>query len=522
MGRVDGSPPRRRRPRRVVDPSGLVHEYGDPSPPPPRAPEPAYDPDYVSPAFGARWRWKWALLVALLTSWTAFWLALLVGAFAAVVGAILGGTGVLAGSTQLPDWLAQITANAGPLGALAGAVAGFLAGFLAGFGVVYGFDLANGSARVLESLAIGLVASVLLSGLYARLEPFVDRVALGARRLSTDEHAELDGPYAAAAGALGVQNPPPLLMRDIVGVEASTGQRSILVSRGLLSLDEDQRTALLAHELAHWQSADPFALRAVWACCWPTVLIYTLGSWLSRMLGTLGRLGWFFLWPAAVIMRLIVAPVVGITSRQREYEADAAVRRAGYGGALADVLEVRRDFEPGHAGWDKIVAGTHPPEELRVDALRYPETADTRPEIPASVPGLAALLVLAVVVGLWVVSLTTPAGSGIRSAEPTAVPPTLTPVPASVAILGTWVEVSYNGQPTPSGLSTFTYRPHGRFSWLYGSNVPRRDGTYRLVDGSHIAFHLGRRSWTAHFSISGADLETDTPGQRSVWRYLHG
>lgn len=100
-------------------------------------------------------------------------------------------------------------------------------------------------------------------------------------------------------------------------------------------------------------------------------------------------------------------------------------------------------------------------------------------------------------------------------------PPTATPIPPSVAILGTWTEVSYNGQSLPASSAdrlTFWTR---RVANTSPRPVDRWGGIYRLLPNSRIAFRTAPAHWVAHYSIFDPDLETDVSGQRSVWQRTH-
>ncbi|MFI5287856.1 MAG: hypothetical protein ACHQ4F_16285 [Candidatus Dormibacteria bacterium] len=66
------------------------------------------------------------------------------------------------------------------------------------------------------------------------------------------------------------------------------------------------------------------------------------GTPINRTTGLAGvvanELGWFFLWPALVLTRFVIQPMVADRSRRCEFEADAAAKRAGYGASLTEAL----------------------------------------------------------------------------------------------------------------------------------------------------------------------------------------
>jgi len=146
---------------------------------------------------------------------------------------------------------------------------------------------------------------------------------------------------------------------------------------------------VLAHELQHWRSGDAVGARIVWAAALPVALICNLGLFLAgRGRGEgLGRppvavgtflviIGWIIAWPAWVITKLILVPVTASTQRGYEYEADAAAARIGLAVPLSTALRKMGAFEGGRTGWEQTMAATHPPTELRLEALQQPRPDD--------------------------------------------------------------------------------------------------------------------------------------------------
>jgi len=131
--------------------------------------------------------------------------------------------------------------------------------------------------------------------------------------------------------------------------------------------------AVLGHGLHHWAAGDGVSRLVVLCCGLPLALVYDAGSWLAEQSNSLISLaGWLILWPAWVLVRLVVRPISALGSRRREYEADAAVRASGRGEALHRGLSFLGELEPGRSGWDRALASTHPPLELRLEALETP------------------------------------------------------------------------------------------------------------------------------------------------------
>jgi Zn-dependent protease with chaperone function len=48
------------------------------------------------------------------------------------------------------------------------------------------------------------------------------------------------------------------------------------------------------------------------------------------------------------------------------------VAATGRGEALHGALSLLGELEPGQSGWDRVIAATHPPLELRLEALEPP------------------------------------------------------------------------------------------------------------------------------------------------------
>jgi hypothetical protein len=90
----------------------------------------------------------------------------------------------------------------------------------------------------------------------------------------------------------------------------------------------------------------------------------------------LALFGWFIAWPAWVITKFILVPLTAHTQRGYEYEADAAAARIGLATQLSSALKKMGAFEGGRSGWEQAMAATHPPTELRLEALQSPRPDD--------------------------------------------------------------------------------------------------------------------------------------------------
>jgi Zn-dependent protease with chaperone function len=179
-----------------------------------------------------------------------------------------------------------------------------------------------------------------------------------------------------AAADLGLTSLPLVLMADGDDLRVRAHTRHLVVGRSLLDEigegpDGDSAlAAVLCHGLHHWAVGDGVGLRFVRCCGLPLVILYDAGSWLALQGNSLiAVIGWIVLWPAWLLVHLIIHPIVALGSRRQEYAADAAVRATGRGEALHRALSLLGELEPGQSGWDRVIAATHPPLELRLEAL---------------------------------------------------------------------------------------------------------------------------------------------------------
>src|SRR5262249_38400713 len=62
--------------------------------------------------------------------------------------------------------------------------------------------------------------------------------------------------------------------------------------------------------------------------------------------------------------------------RDYEYQADRAAADIGLGDDLISALKKMTAFEGGRTGWEQALAATHPPTELRIEALQQPKPDD--------------------------------------------------------------------------------------------------------------------------------------------------
>lgn len=347
-------------------------------------------------------------LVALCVSWSGFWVILWVMFFAALAGAVMGilASEGLAGSFPLP-MDAQLVASRG-IAPFAAAVAAIY--FV--FAVVYWWltnVLLGAPFMGLASIAVSVTFCVLIVVIASAVEPWTLKIR-GYRRMSDRERrriataadadtGEIVGPFDATASGLlietaremGLATVPRVLVDDSsFGLNAWTHMRHIVLSQSLglheqaIEFTDQELCGVLAHELEHWRTGEVFGRQLLWACSLPVALLYNLSVFLSGGATAqdgaatkpaqgarpiLSIVGWTLLWPTWVIIRGIIQPVSTAYFRRQEYEADRAAVDAGYGDGLRSALDRRRSFEVGRTGWEAAIIATHPPVELRIEAI---------------------------------------------------------------------------------------------------------------------------------------------------------
>jgi len=319
-----------------------------------------------------------AVAVGLVFGWTGTWIAFW-GAMAGVVIGALVGLGV--GSATIPVFSSFGGNQAVSVITVLGGVA---LGALGGFLVVLVFLVIHPLA-LFGSLVSGAILTVILVVFTSAFERLGLRIR-GYRRLSRDEVRQVAPLVKSAADAMNLPALPRFAITDQVIPNAWTHMRTIVLTTGLLqTLEPNELEAVLVHELNHWRNGDAVGLRCMWAAAWPVVLLYDLGVLISGQKpqsqagvtvkvssGLRWLVGWFIAWPAWVIVKIILAPLTAASQRRYEYEADAAVSAVGLGPQLISALTKLGAFESGRTGWEIAMTATHPPTQLRIEALQEP------------------------------------------------------------------------------------------------------------------------------------------------------
>ncbi|MGD0833757.1 MAG: M48 family metalloprotease [Candidatus Dormibacteria bacterium] len=310
---------------------------------------------------GMRRRWGSAL-VTLFCTWSGLWLAVWLVAVTAILDALLTFTGL-----ALTGGAISSSPGGGAVSAAGGVLSGVIGALVTALAAVFTDD----PLQLATALALGVAISLALLGAMIGLEPWLLRVR-GYRRMSRREAVRIVPLLDGAARDLRLGAVPAVLMDDGGSLTAITAHcRHLVVSRALCDeIGDEPLGAVITHGLWHWAAGDAVGGRLVLACGLPLILLYEAGAWLSRRGGGLvAAVGWTVLWPAWVLVRLVIRPVMAAGTRRQEYGADAAVAATGRGPALHQALTFLGEFEPGRSGWDQTIAATHPPRELRLEAL---------------------------------------------------------------------------------------------------------------------------------------------------------
>ena len=332
---------------------------------------------------GLKRHW-WGAGVALAFGWTGIWLALWGAAVGMVVGVLAALN--LFSTTALGIDVAKL--GGGQAITVVSVLTGVFFGAIGGFVLVLKWILFATPWEFLVSIGSGFVIAAVVTVTMAAYERLGLRIR-GYRRLSRDEVRRVAPLVRDVAEAAMLDGLPRFAMDDSVIPNAWTHMRTIVLTSGLLqTLDDAELRAVLAHELHHWRSGDSVGLHIVWAAGWPIAVTFNVGMLLAGkkagasapapgwMRGFLVILGWAIAWPAWVILKLFVAPAVATTQRGYEYQADAAAARIGYAPAMMSALRKMSAFEGGRTNWEQALTASHPPTELRIEALQAPKPDD--------------------------------------------------------------------------------------------------------------------------------------------------
>lgn len=477
--------PTKRAPGRRASPSPIeVEPEPFPEPPPPiSVPAVAASPQFPTPSatseqlpqglgmpppFRSRVDWLLhgmgrqpvAVLAALLAGWTALIVALWVALLGLILGVLIA-VGVIA-TTSFTRSLFH--AGAGEALTFVGILTGAVVGAGGSFTAFYANSLLANPASAIVGIGSGALIAALIVWVISHAEHTFLRWR-GYRRLSTEETRRIAPLVSIVDERNGYRRLPRFAMADLITPNAWAQTRTIVLTKGLLdTLNDNELTAVLAHELHHWAACDSVGLTWVWACALPVALTYNLGVWISgrdfktgeptnKRRGLMGVIGWLLLWPSWILTNLLIAPLVAGRQRRCEYEADQAAKRIGYGPALSSALQKLAAFESGRTGWEYAMTRTHPPTELRREALQPARPDDeeyVQEELGVStnrIVGVVAAAMIVVVIGVG--ALVNGNRSSSASATTPTVPPTVPPPPSPSTSTSTSTSTTTTTVPPP-------------------------------------------------------------------------
>lgn len=351
------------------------------------------------------------LFGALLAAWFNLPIAVLLGGIGMVVGGFGGYVGgALGGYDTADSWandlpvLSSMLSSAllqggGILGLLIGAAAGAVGGFLVGLALPWLAIAAaspfEGIGRFLAQLLVAFLCGALYTLYGIATEGWTLRIANGARNPSRREAALIEPIVQDCAKRLGLTSTPRLLMTDSREVNAYAAARHILVTKGFLDdfdYDPDPLAGVICHELTHWRNADYVSSLFIRGVALPLYITYNICSWLLQMTrGSIQFIIMFLTWPVVVSIKYVVMPLQAAGSREAEYRADQGAVYAGHRQGLRRVLaHIRGSFDGARNGWEESVLASHPPSELRLDAIEeagveYPLPDADNPAVPMPV-----------------------------------------------------------------------------------------------------------------------------------------
>jgi Zn-dependent protease with chaperone function len=324
---------------------------------------------------------------ALITAWTGLPLALWGMVAFAFVGALAGLFDL--SELGLSSIFGELGIGIEPGAGVASAVLGAFVGALVGFALIYIY-LALHPLILLSAIASGAVISAVVLAVIIRAEPWLMRLR-GYRELSKREKRLLHPMLTDAGRRMGLPTLPALWISDHQKPGAWAHTRGIVVTRGLLGaysatenpphpdLDGTAITAILAHELHHWDTGDVVGSTAVFACFYPIALVINAISWVRIQAQWLAVILWCFCWPFWLTAKFAVVPLMTRRSRRYEYEADARAASLGedYRLGLRRALDELSAWERPRTGWEDVLAATHPPIEFRLERLEAPAESTT-------------------------------------------------------------------------------------------------------------------------------------------------
>lgn len=229
-------------------------------------------------------------IVSLVIGWFNVAFALWLAPGGAVIGAIVGSVGGVAGLTSLVsdvpvvgEYLLNLGLN---LGGIGGGVVGFVVGgvgfFLVGLAspwLLIGYeDPLRLIGLIIGQIISAIVIAFVYTVCYHAFEGTVVRIA-GARKPSRREAEFLMPIIQECVHKLGIRGMPIVMMDDSRSVNAYAMGRHIVVNQGLLDefdYDRDVVSGVLAHELTHWYNADAVSITFTRGLCLPVYIPFQI------------------------------------------------------------------------------------------------------------------------------------------------------------------------------------------------------------------------------------------------------
>ncbi|GAA4200341.1 zinc metalloprotease HtpX [Actinocatenispora rupis] len=394
-------------PELAAAPSGAAGPWGAPPVPPAASRSRLSD----RPArFPSVYRWVVAgifrdwrgVLAAYLSTWFGLPGAVLLSAVGAVLGLVAGAGGgtvgvVKSGLNDVPllgDLFGQSGLEMGGIlgglvGIVLGAVLGLVGGMIFPWFTLFAEDPLRGVGALIASLLVGFLVGVLYTIYRITCEGWILRVT-GARRLSRREEELLVPLVRDCAERLQLKGMPTVLMDDDRLPNAFAWTRHIVINQGLLdefNYDPVPISGVISHELTHWNNADSISRTFIRGVALPLYLLYTAVSFIQRAASRVAanRFGggsavgfvmlacWLILWPILVTIKYFIMPMQAADSRAAEYRADQGAVAAGHRDGIRQVLaRFRRSFDGTRNGWELSICASHPPNELRLEAIEEP------------------------------------------------------------------------------------------------------------------------------------------------------
>jgi len=312
-------------------------------------------------------------------------LAILYSVVGVVAGGLIGAFGGASVLTDLPvigDYMDVFAVQVGGVfGALAGATIGLIVGALAGLLAPLLLLGGGDPITILITILGQILVGVIVGGLYTVYAVNCEGMRLrtrGIRRPSRREAVLLQPLLESCAASLHMAETPRLLISDDRSPNASAWTRHIVINAGLMEqfqYDPEPVSAVICHELVHWNSGDAIAQTFLHGVALPLYISYSVLTAIPRVVkhSFVRVLVWLCAWPIMIASRFVIIPLQAVDARRNEYRADLGALLAGRSVGLRQVLTMfKQSFDGNRNGWDEAICASHPPTELRLERMELP------------------------------------------------------------------------------------------------------------------------------------------------------